>query len=1504
MQRVRRIASLLLPFLICALFFGAHPGFAYDRLWDSGHNTTNKPKNPPYNPPKDPCEKSTGSPVYLRVGNLILGFTDMSLTLPDSPVEMEIHRNYNNQEKYNGPFGYGWVTPYTTRLVPVVKNNTIEQVIIRKDLGKRIVFVRQPDGSYTPDNPDSYDSLVLNPDGTFTLNPTCPSCGGFAVEYGFSAEGFLTSMSDANGNGITFEHDDSNRLVKATDSTGRFFSYTYGDNDKVTQISDSSGRKCIYEYDSNDNLIKATNPAGNLMSYGYDTDHNLIAVTDPNGNTALIVTYDTQDRVATYTQYGDTVTFSYDDANYRTTKTDSLGHATTYTYDPTYGVVTKITYSDGAIETYAYDERLNLVSFTDGRGNITTYTYDENGHRLSVTDALGNVSSYAYDATGRRISETSARGVITKYEYDANGNLTTKYQAWGTADQISETFTYDASGHRLTFVDANGNTTSYTYDAAGNRTSITDPEGFSRTYTYDDMGRKTAQTDAAGNTTQYEYDTLGRVVKVTDPLGHVKTMQYDDTGNVIASSDFNGNTTTYEYNFFNQLVKQTDPLGHVKQMGYTERGSIKWMKKSTGDLVYFQYNGRGRMTKKIVKIGDTSETPDDDDLVTNHTYDLSGNRITTVLPNGVTYLTSYDAVNRISTKTLPTGEVIAFSYDADGNLTKKVNGHGLALNYEFDNLNRVTRIYDANGTMKTYTHDGLGHPLTQTYGNGTYINFTYDKRGKLLRRTYPDGSFDLIDYDAAGRIKTVTDRGGKTVTRTYDGAGRVLTSTDGLNHVTSATYDGANLLSLTDANGNTTSFSYDAAGNKTGTTMADGNETQFSYDANNRLASRTAPDGTITAFTYNERSLLVKRDYPGDNDDIFTYGPANELLSAANSDFTVTRAYDDGGRLTSETINGKTITYSYDTENLTRTITRPGGRTTTETFDARERPTGVNDENGSSIVSYVYNDLNKRTSLSFKNGVTAAYGYDTMNLKSSVIFTFNGSTIAGHDYTRRQDGRILAQKNKVDSTASEIFDYDISERLIGFSRGEVTDNNGTPEIASPTRAITFGLDAASNIIARTVDGSTEQRTANVLNQYLTAGTASLVHDLRGNLTDDGVNLYAYDAMNRLLSVTRKADSQVLATLKYDALGRLGSVTANGSTTTFYYDQRQRIIEEDTDGTVSATYVYGLGTDEALEMQRGGNAYYLLHDVRGNVIAATDAAGDIVERYAYDPYGGVTITNGSGTVITQSAVGNPYLFKGARFIPETGLYYMRARFYSPALNRFMTRDPSGFNTGLNLYIYAMVDPVNFSDPTGLAAKPSESCVVSDQIVFNIDKLKAITKVISAFGADFEVGGGVAVTASACKAKCCKKQITYVKWDLTANLKMAFEGVVPGLGVSVPKVGKLGVIGHVEFGIAGSGTFAQSFDKNCNITCASKVCVGVYGKVGLELGVKLDDEVEIGIDGTVGVSGQVCYGCSGWEFRACANGKIELVAKIEVFWITVGGSFELVGAEVCTSNLKPE
>ena len=237
---------------------------------------------------------------------------------------------------------------------------------------------------------------------------------------------------------------------------------------------------------------------------------------------------------------------------------------------------------------------------------------------------------------------------------------------------------------------------------------------------------------------------------------------------------------------------------------------------------------------------------------------------------------------------------------------------------------------------------------------------------------------------------------------------------------------------------------------------------------------------------------------------------------------------------------------------------------------------------------------------------------------------------------------------------------------------------------------------------------------NALNQLLATSSPeeTFVYDDDGNMaegyTPEGYRFTAsYDQADRLVQLSfTDSDGKVHLSrygYRYDSfLARIeklvdGTVVAD---IRIIRDGKLAIQERDGENRVSREYLWGLnlggGIGGLLQVRQEGGTYACLYDGKGNVSVLLDEAGETVAQYRYDAFGKVLATSGS--------VEQPFQFSTKRYDAETGLNYYGYRFYSPAIERWMNRDPLGEDGGINLYGFVENNPVNWVDPWGLEKLP--------------------------------------------------------------------------------------------------------------------------------------------------------------------------------------------------------
>jgi RHS repeat-associated protein len=786
--------------------------------------------------------------------------------------------------------------------------------------------------------------------------------------------------------------------------------------------------------------------------------------------------------------------------------------------------------------------------------------------------------------------------------------------------------------------------------SGNNITQITSPNGRTIQFTYDTSNRITQARDNVGRTVNYEYDAGGRLWRVTDPAGGVTEYTYDTSNRMLTIKDARGIVfLTNQYDTNGRVIRQTQADNSTYQFAYT-------------------VNGAGKVTQ--------TDVTDPRNQIRRVTFNSDGYPLTDTYALGrpeqqtETYerqagtnfpLSVIDSLNRRTN----------YAYDAAGNLTSITElaqtSEAVMTTFTYDpTFHQLLTITDPLNHTVTYGYDTQGNLTSVTNSLGQQAGFTYSSTGLMESMTDQVGNTAHWTYDG-GDITSVTDPLGNVSSRYVDIAGRPVRTTDALGRIRTYKHDALNQITqATDPAGGDTFFEYDPNGNLLSVMDPRGNITSFTYDAMDRLATRKDPLLREESYQYDGNGNLIQvTDRRGQVTDL-SYDALDRLtLVTYADDSTTSYTYDAGNRVIKavDSLAG-TITYSYDNQDrLLSEITAQG--TVTYTYDAADRITSMtvtgqpavnygydaadrltSITQGQSSIVYTYDSASRRTSVTLPNGVIGEYGYDA------------GSNVTSITY--RQGANVLGNLT---------YQYDVL--------GARTKVGGS--LARTNFPLPF-----------------ESATYNAANQLIQRGTTAFTYDNHGNLLTDGANTYSWDARNRLAAITGATE----ATLQYDASGRRSSKTVNGQSTQYLYDGAD-VVQELVGGNPTANILNGSRIDEPHQCSCNGANNTLLPDALGNVLALGDALDATQTQYTYDAFGNTT-SNGVPSSNNSQYTG--------RENDGTGLYYYRARYYSPALQRFISEDPIGFDGGdLNLYAYVGNDPINASDPFGTIAPAVGVCI---------------------------------------------------------------------------------------------------------------------------------------------------------------------------------------------------
>jgi RHS repeat-associated protein len=688
------------------------------------------------------------------------------------------------------------------------------------------------------------------------------------------------------------------------------------------------------------------------------------------------------------------------------------------------------------------------------------------------------------------------------------------------------------------------------------------------------------------------------------------------------------------------------------------------------------------------------------------------------------------------------GQVTSTDYDPlCGTLARSVDVSGQATTYRQDPFCRPLETRQPGGGFELRSYEATGLPQTQavvvqtpgadaatnhitrlfvdgrgrawktvstgpTPGRDITTTTDYDARGRVARVTAPAYPGDPVlgtsySYDALGRLTTTTNPDATTARRIY-GSGYV-TSVDEGGHLSAdflsargrvvrhQEWTGSEWLAaqtpvdardnpsgIVDPVGNHWSFTFDSLGRKVRAHDPDAGDWSWEYDGAGRVTAYTDARGLRTELAYDALGRMVRkttargtdaeRSVRWDWDGGSGAGNRGRLTGAGDALGTAQLDYDAAGNLVrlERTIDGAdyVIQRSYDGANRLTASTYPEG-TVQLVYDGaghvRQIPGVVDAANWDASGRLV----EQRNS----NGTHTVRAWDAQGRLATMKTTGPSGTIQDLRYRRNADGQI----SEVESAFAEEhwrYAYDAAHRVLSAS---VADGD-------PDKVYRYQYDTVGNLTASTQGGNLGYPAAGQPRPHAAISTdgESMGYDAAGNLVYGKGRIITWDGDNRPQAISMAGSNWSFG---YDADGNRIERIQDGKVTHFLGE------EYAVAGGVATRTLLLEGIPVARRV--AGTLQWLHVDHLGAVQAATDAAGQVVERDASWPY----------RQPMAPAIGAQPIGGGG---DDAGLQYMGARWYDPQLGRFLSPDPlpdPSHLDGLNAYAYASNDPINRVDPEG-------------------------------------------------------------------------------------------------------------------------------------------------------------------------------------------------------------
>jgi RHS repeat-associated protein len=535
-------------------------------------------------------------------------------------------------------------------------------------------------------------------------------------------------------------------------------------------------------------------------------------------------------------------------------------------------------------------------------------------------------------------------------------------------------------------------------------------------------------------------------------------------------------------------------------------------------------------------------------------------------------------------------------------------------------------------------------------------------------------------------------------------------------------YVKGNLVEATDFNGDQIIYNYNLLNQLTGKRFVDeGDRTvTFTYDDAGKRHTAIDSRGTTTD-EYNEMGQLISRVMPDSKSIRYTYDKVTGQVATVTTDSgTTTNHYNDLGQLDRVTSSEGVTTYLYNAVGNLSLTTYPNGITESRQYDNLDRLAVLENKNSSGVVlsryQYTYDKVGNKASVLELGGRKVEYTYDELNrlTQEKITDAVNGNRVI--DYTFDAVGNRLSRVDSVAGTTT--YTYDDNDRLLSETTAGVTkrytydDNGNTLTEQEPGKRTVYDWDSENRLIGAQITD--------------TSGTKTVQY-------------------------------------RYDVEGDRVSSTVNGVETRYLVDGNRtysQVLEEySSTGGTQVTYTYGQGL---IAQRRSGVTTSYLYDGHSGVRQLSSEDGAITDSYAYDAFGSV--------LTAEASTFNSHLYRSEQIDRDTGLQYLRARYYDINIGRFTSVDPfegvKEQSMSRHQYQYGYNNPVVNFDSSGL---------------FNLTELSGVMATLATLAPFFTIYiGSVQFTATAFSPG------GGIEWESSA-LAIGFNGpaYIPVSGVQLIK-----------------------------------------------------------------------------------------------------------------------